>query len=299
MGLLIYDHNQEAFTHNNWCVINNNGTHTPSSGKVYDDGAWKQAWIGYTPPSWASATDAELVEALYLHHAGIIDLRNYWSVGDERVVHLSEITKPSSDVTPQSLNIAEQDVTFVLLNKGGVDLVDGNECAFIVGQKDPLVYYSNAIPYRYNMFVDNRTTTKLAWNQTKLYSWFNGGAYYNALPSDFKSIIKQAKYQCLTSGSTKTSKTYYYTSAYITLPSAYEILGTSSNFYGDEGVYLEYYQTANNRKKYVNGFSNDYWTRAMYIGSSYYFFAWNSTMNRMDGRNYDQNSVALAPQFCI
>jgi len=53
------------------------------------EGFVSKSKLQYTPPDWATGTDAQIVEAINKDRAGEINLRDYWSVGDTRTVNLS------------------------------------------------------------------------------------------------------------------------------------------------------------------------------------------------------------------
>ena len=57
---------------------------------------------------WSTGTDEQIAAMLEAHYAGKINIWDYWSIGQERVVHLNSI----------SGGIAEQDTTWVLMHKG-------------------------------------------------------------------------------------------------------------------------------------------------------------------------------------
>ena len=89
--------------------------------------------------TWANGTDAEIVAMVQAADNGVISLADYWSVNNERIVHLSAMS---------ATNVGEshvaQDVTLVLMNAGGKTLTTATAsgrtvCSFIVGMKDCLI----------------------------------------------------------------------------------------------------------------------------------------------------------------
>lgn len=135
---------------------------------------------------WATATDAELVAMIQAADAGDIDLYEDagWRVGDERVVHLSAM---SAYGTLDDTNPA-QDVTLVLMNRGGKELVTSTAsgrttCSFIWGMKDSLCYVGR---FHYP------ASGAITWKDSLRRSWCNS-TFKNALPEYFRSVCKEVK----------------------------------------------------------------------------------------------------------
>lgn len=137
-------------------------------------------FVYHTPPSWASASDADIAIMLQKHYEGKINLYDYWNVGDERVVHLNAM---SADGVGES-HIA-QDVTMVILNKGGKTLTtpigNVNECAFIVGLKNTL---------KEDGYINPTSTNSGGWDSCARRTWCNT-TYKNSLPSTLVGIFKE------------------------------------------------------------------------------------------------------------
>jgi len=125
-------------------------------------------------PTWANATDAEIATLLNKHYAGEIDLHDYWNVGDERQVALSDIS-----ATDLFESVQAQTITLVLANKGGKTLSGtSQECAFVVVTKDPIMkgaldYQNTAPDFTYVSTYLNSTT-----------------GFKGALPSSTQSLFK-------------------------------------------------------------------------------------------------------------
>lgn len=131
---------------------------------------------------WATATDAELVAMVQAADAGDIDLYEDagWRVGDERVVHLSAMS-----ATGVGESHAAQDVTLVLVNRGGKELVTPTssgrtECSFVWGMKDCLAepgYMKSANPCE-------------SWTDTARRDWCNY-VFKASLPAYMQTISKE------------------------------------------------------------------------------------------------------------
>ena len=245
----------------------------------------------YKVPTWADGTDEEIAEALTKHYNDEIDLNDYWTVGDERVVHLSAIDGSSYSLENQEA----QNVTLVLLNVGGKELVTSinghTECAFIVGQKDCLS--DNGQIYSGN--------SNNGWSDSNRRSWCND-AYKNAIPSTLRGIFKEH----INWASNFYNANYSLPlQDYFCLPARNEVIGVSDShdYSTSKNPQLEYYKTASNRIKKANGVDSGYWTSSKYYTTSSaasvrrrMFYIWS------DG-NYDSTSsytlLGIAPQGVI
>lgn len=203
---------------------------------------------GYTPPSWSDGTDEEIVEALEKHYAGEIDLHDYWSVGDERIVSLSAMSQGAVGEIHSAQNIV-----LVLTQIGGKILSDGvTECCFQVDQKNILseAGYIDGTPYSIPY-----------WNTCQRRTWCNA-TYKNAFPSTFVSIFKEFVNQ-----SGKNASTTVSTKDYFALRSEIEVLGTSSESYSGEGTQVDWYKTSANRIKKYKDSDNEEWAVSWWLRS--------------------------------
>lgn len=223
--------------------------------------ATSHKWENVNPPkivTWADGTDEEIAAMLAAHYEKIIDVSDYWSVGDERVVPLSAI---SADGT-YYMDCEAQNVTFVLSQVGGKTLSSGNkECAFQVDQKGLLGDQSQTL---FMIKINSSGATTQAWKDCEARTWCNE-KYYNALPSTFKSIIKEH----INDVSLDYSDTMTTTNDKVAFRAAVEILGKDfpdANIYYSlsEGDLIDYYKTSSNQLK-ANPYdanSYNYWTRS-------------------------------------
>ena len=241
---------------------------------------------------WATATDAELAEALQKHYAGEIDLHDYWNVGDERTVHLNAMA-----ATGVGESHVAQDVTMVLMNAGGKTLTTPigsvTECAFIVGQKNML---ANGTTLE-SGYMNSSSTNDGGWNQCERRTWCNE-VYKAALPSTFVGILKQ--HQNITAAGTGSTTTT--SSDYVALPAEKEVFGSVT--YADSTAeasltQFKYYETASNRIKNQGNAGSAYrwWERSPHASG-------RSNFCRMDSDGtanaYSANgTIGLAPFFCI
>lgn len=221
---------------------------------VYDAASGKWVNTSLKIVTWADGTDEEIAAMLEAHYNDEIDITDYWAVGDERVVHLDAMS-----ATGVNESHTTQDVTMVLLNKGGKELVtpiNGHDtCAFIVGQKDCL--NENGVMYT--------ASNNSGWYNSNRRTWCNS-IYKDAIPSTLLPIFKQ-HYNYVANSYGATS--YTQSADYFCLASVKEVTnagyGTSNNYlaYTDaesKNTQFEYYQTSSNRIKKVNGNASTYWT---------------------------------------
>lgn len=131
--------------------------------------------------SWQNGTDEEIKAMLLAAKMGKIDLNDYWSIGDERTVHLSAM-----DATGVDESHAEQDVTFVLMDTGensGYKFADDTPVHFVVGMKDCL----NETGY-----MNSTDTNSGSWEECARRAWCNN-VFRAAVPVGLRSIFKQFK----------------------------------------------------------------------------------------------------------
>ena len=255
-----------------------------------------QLIVGYKPPfkivTWAGGTDKEIVAMVEAADAGLINLSDYWAVGDTRTVQLSAMS-----ATGVGESHSAQEVDLVLMHAGGYELADGTTCNFIVGQKDALATYG---------YMNSTSTNSGSWDGCARRTWCNE-AYKNAIPESLRSIFKQFK--------TITAETYNGTTLktsldYFALPAAKEIFGGTATSAGSSTSYsnltefnalfqFEWYKTSSNRikKKGIGGSSAYWWGRSPNYGKSDSFCSVGTggTANRI----YADNSYGLAPFGCI
>ena len=243
--------------------------------------------------TWADGTDEEIAAMLEAHYNNDINVQYYWSVGDERVVHLSAITAEGENAMEAQ---PEQDIILVLLNQGGKELVtpiNGHtECAFVVGQKDCLLSSGK-------LFTSNSTT---GWPSSPRKAWCNS-KYKDALPLSLVSIFKQYKdWFCNQYSDTSASSL---SSDYFRLPTLREITGNSYTYDKAAGYYtqLKYYTTSSNIQKKIGDTESNYWTSTKYYTTS----STASQQRRMMYINTDYSSsyavstssYGIAPQGVI
>lgn len=148
---------------------------------------------------------------------------------------------------------AAQDVVMVLMNVGGYELTEGGECAFVVGTKDCLDTAHRMLPTDSN---DG------GWSDTEMRTWLND-TVYEQIPESLRQIFSKMKVLSVkVSGGADTISEY--SEDYLAIPAEKEVFG--KNTYGDSNnesqlPYFDWYSTAANRKKKVNGVDSMWWLR--------------------------------------
>lgn len=226
------------------------------------DGEWKTDHLipPYKIVSWAEGTDKEIVAMVAAADRGEINLADYWSVGDTRVVNLSAM-----DATGVGESHAAQTVEFTLMHAGGYELDTAVEsgrtkCSFIVGMKNCL---------NEKGYINSTETNSGSWEGCARRTWCNQIFRY-AIPSTIRSIFKQFK---VITAATYNGSTNQTSVDYFTLPAAKEIFGGTATSAGYATHYsnltefnilfqYDWYKTKSNRVKTVNGSADDWWERS-------------------------------------
>lgn len=247
--------------------------------------------------TWANGTDEEICAMVALADAGVIDLTDYWSVGDTRTVQLSAMAATGVGESHDA-----QVVELVLMHAGGYDLNTAvasgrSKCSFVVGMKNALAKKG---------YMNSSSTNSGSWSSSARRTWCNN-VFKNAIPSSLLSIFKQFK--------TITAETYNGTTLktnvdWFALPAAKEIYGGTASSAGDKTKYsnltefnalfqFDWYKTADRKKKL--GTTNEYtywWERSpSYDGSHAFCIA--DTGGGAPYRNANDTTIGLSPFGCI
>ena len=238
----------------------------------------------YKIVTWADGTDKQIKAMIDAADAGEINLADYWSIGDERTVHLSAITVGDALRTAQS----EQDVVLVLMNEGYPG--SGNEGVhFVWGQKDCLSQTGK---------MNASAISTGSWNGCAMRIDLND-KYYNALPDIFRGCLKQFN---VITAQTYNGSTNQVSQDYISLFAEKEIFGSVTRSNTTEAAALsqiEYYKTASNRIKhtYIYGTLVNWWERSpMQENSSMFCEVATTGEAGAASANY---STGVAPFGCI
>ena len=181
--------------------------------------------------TWADGSDEEIVIMIAAADNGDIDLGDYWSVGDERIVRLGSITGYSA-IRSQS----EQDITLVLMNEGYPGT--GNErINFVVGQKGSLKQACR---------MNNSDTNTGSWNDCGMRMELNN-LYLMALP---ETLRRGLKYFNVITAQTYNGSTNQTSQDYVSLFAEKEFFGSrqySNSTESNALTQIEFFKTATNR----------------------------------------------------
>ena len=191
---------------------------------------------------------------------GLINLSDYWAVGDVRTVQLSAMS-----ATGVGESHAAQEVDLVLMHAGGYSLNTAvasgrTKCSFVVGLKDSLAEVG---------YMNSSETNSGSWNGSARRTWCNS-VYKNALPSTLLPIFKQFK---TITAQTYNGSTNQTSVDYFALPAEKEIF--DSRDFSNETEFnalfqFDYYKTTSNRVKKLGktGGADAWWGRSLYDSNS-------------------------------
>lgn len=239
--------------------------------------------------TWAGGTDEEIVAMVEAADQGVINLSDYWAVGDIRTVQLSAMS-----ATGVGESHAAQQVDLVLMHAGGYDLnaavASGRtKCSFVVGLKDSLAEAG---------YMNSSNTNSGSWNGSARRTWCNN-VFRNAIPSTLRAIFKQFK---TVTAQTYNGSTNQTSVDYFALPAEREIFDARN--YCNQTEYnalfqFDYYKTASNRVKKLGktGTAGIWWERSPYYYNSTYFCSVYSDGYANNGSA--SYTLGLAPFGCI
>ena len=264
---------------------------------------------------WETATDAQLADMLWSYYGGAYDAADiatlkatYFPIGAKRYVHLSQMAA-GDGVSETHFDALGADYQFTILDHEHDPLVTpsagGKTKAFITVQQDRILYkntvdstYSSSYPATADGggYMNSTNTTAGGWKLSTRRAWCND-TYFNALPSDIRSLVQSVSKQTTNGG---TSTTIEVVQDNVFLLSEWEIFGATSYSKGgsNEGTQYEYYKTAANRYKkpsYSSYSSAYWWERSVYNATQFCSVYFNGTASYHDA----SDALGLAPAFCL
>lgn len=252
--------------------------------------------------TFADGTDEEIAAMMQAHYDNKINISDYWAVGDKRSVNLSAMS-----ATYVGESHRAQTVQFAIADFGKDELftpINGHTMAAItLTQVNCLMDATSASNSNNGSndtekgYMNSSNTNVGGWKDCARRKWCNE-VYYNALPSVFKSMVKEVNKKTSAGNQSNTINT---TKDKAFLLSESEIYGSTTYSKAGEGSQYEYYKTTANRYKLPkwnsNLLSHIYWDRSPCGSNSSHFCDTNHYGNSgYDGACYD---YGLAPNLCI
>ena len=306
--------------------LSNIGTYTITCGSLSETvvneskGSNLTVELGIDLVSWTNGTDEEIAAMLDAYYNGILsleDIQDVWSVGDERVVSLSAMSNTFGE---KGETHRAQDIimTIIDFNHDALETpINGITKALItIHQKTYLMDAECAAGTRYgednteNGFMNNADADNVSWKGCARRTWCNN-TYYNALPSSFKSMVKDTIHSTTVGhGSTSLENTI----DKVFLLSEYEIFGQTKRAAAQEGEQYAYYMTSANRLKtppYASNYAshmwyerspykvyiNDFWPWCMVYVNGNADFAGSTIASIYLSHNHDV--VGIVPAMCL
>ena len=268
-------------------VVSDNPNKYPNNGE--QSGYYWELFAPCKIVTWAGGTDKEIVAMVEAADQGIINLSDYWAVGDTRTVQLSAMSATGVGESHEA-----QEVDLILMHAGGYALnaavASGRtECSFVVGQKDLLATAG---------YMNSSATNSGSWEGSARRVWCNN-VYKNALPSTLLPIFKQFK---TITAETYNGSTNQESVDYFALPAEKEIF--DSKFFSNETEFnalfqFDYYKTISNRIKKLGktGSAGNWWERSpLYSASSGFCRVGSSGSANSNNARFP---YGLAPFGCI
>lgn len=269
--------------------------------------------LPYEPPTWEDGSDAEIVEALQRHYQGVVDLREYWNVGDTREVELSAM-EATGVGEPHEI----QTVELVIMAKDtGIEAVTNPlynyplstaigeivRPAFIVGQKDGLCADTMADPDE-DGYMNSTASNTGGWASCARRTWCNS-VYKAAVPETLRGIIKQVKVTTANDASNLDL-----TDDYVFLPAQKEVMGVQGKSAELEANALSiypYYETDENRwSRYRMSLTSNssWWNRSPAFNTTspskgFCSVTYASASGSSANTHYANTVIMIKPHFCI
>lgn len=232
--------------------------------------------------TWADATEHEIDLMLQAHYDGIINISDYWSVGDIRKVSLGYMAS-----TGVGESHSAQKAELVIIGFDHDNLTRGGKAAVTVQQRDCLIEYG---------YMEGSSTNAKGWVNCARRTWCNN-TYKNALPTALADLIKEVTKR--TSAGNKSS-TIMASFDNVFLISEVEAFGQVTGSYAGEGTQYEHYKSTSNRYKYkgTSRATNTHWLlRSPRSNDTYYYCAVGSGGNTYATQS--DGTMGIAPAFCI
>lgn len=275
------------------------------------------------PASWADATNEEITNILNDHYAGVINIADYWNIGDTRTIHLSSMGSWQAGTDKKGETHSAQDVEIVIIGFNTDDLaapISGKTKAAITVQLKQALSNSGMIDYDFEQKRINKISYTSNWTSCQRRAWANT-VFKESLPDSIRPLLKEVKktaygmHSSVTAGSWDFAyriETYSYDYCFLLSPKevgANEAL--ISNYVAingipekgkdgyeyyrhlSDGFIYDYYLNEKNRIKKSN-----WWTRFPTPSNNSPCFT-TITSSGYRGAGWADNLYGIIPAFCL
>ncbi len=226
--------------------------------------------------TFADGTDDEIAAMLDAHYKGLINVSDYWAVGDTRKVnlptiddyHMAQGSKHRAQTVEYVIADFNHDTLTTPINNhtmAAVTLTQRN-CLMDAACEQGSRWGSN----NYENVLFNTSTPASGWEKSTIRNWCNNN-YYNALPNKLKSMLKQVNKLSFSNAYNSSYTELTTTSDYVFLLSEIEIFGDTNYSLAGEGSKYKYFNTSGNIYKLpkysASAYSSRYWLRSQNKGT--------------------------------
>jgi hypothetical protein len=248
----------------------------------------------------------EIVIMLDEHYNGLINIADYWDIGDTRTESITEIPSGTTGETQSA-----QDIDLLIIGLNHDDLETGING---VTKSAVTIQTLNSLTTAGYMYTDSSLKNSL-WSTSPRRTWCNN-EFFNALPDTLSSSIKPISkktnrygYAGFGEEGCKSYRQQETTIDKVFLLSLAEVFGDSQSndwkfYYGSldiDGVNYEYMKTSSNRIKTVNGEASNWYTRTSIVSGQTSAFI--STFHNNTSGTWQTitapGATGIAPAFCL
>lgn len=257
---------------------------------------------------FATATDDEVKTIIEAHYKGLINIEDYWNVGDTRKMHLNAMAKGTG---ADETHVA-QDMTMVIIGLNHDNLkteINGRTKAAITLQCKELLGNNGSAEYAYIWGSSTSTANDSNYSKNPRRTWLNG-TFVNSLPSYVQSLVKTVVKKNLANhnaspGAGPDTEDKAFLTSYTEMfgNAAYSYYMNNKKPNNEEGEQYSYYSSNAKRTKYWNNNGTasssayPYWLRSPSSLDAAYWFSVLSDGSATS--SYSHYTYGLAPAFCL
>lgn len=248
--------------------------------------------------TFADGTDNEIAAMLRAHYNNKLNIADYWAIGDKRKVTLSSML-----ATGVSEAHREQTVEFVIVDFDHDDLVtsiNGHTKAAVTLMQLNCLCTSISDSFKNNEagYMNSTNTEFISWSTCARRTWCNS-VYLNALPYNFKNIVKTVKKK---TAKTNKSSVIDVTQDKVFLASETELNAGVAHSTTGEGTQYKGFNTrvvtiAKQPASSSSAYSSNWWLRSPNVNYGYQFCYVN--YNGYIDCTSASTEYGIAPFLCI